>query len=126
MSWSTRWTTAFYWAVTTFATVGYGDVVAHTTAERSWAPIVMLLGILTNAWVIANFLNYFDRTSQHQRLHDNRVSHIREYMRSKRMPESLVKRVLTHGEALFEQERGFDMIEYLLCTMRDDNSKNAP
>ena len=47
-------------------------------------------------------------------------------MRSKRMPESLVKRVLTHGEALFEQERGFDMIEYLLCTMRDDNSKNAP
>lgn len=113
VGWSTRWTTAFYWAVTTFATVGYGDVVAHTTAERGWAPVVMLLGILTNAWVIANFLNYFDRTSQHQRRHDIQVSHIREYMRSKRMPEGLIKRILTYGDALFEQERGFDMIHYL-------------
>jgi voltage-gated potassium channel len=34
-----------YWAISTMTTVGYGDVVPHTTAGRIIASVVMLVGI---------------------------------------------------------------------------------
>lgn len=37
---------AIYWATTTIATVGYGDISPTTTAERIVAMIIMLLGEL--------------------------------------------------------------------------------
>jgi voltage-gated potassium channel len=37
--------TGMYWAISTMTTVGYGDVVPHTTAGRIIASVVMLVGI---------------------------------------------------------------------------------
>jgi voltage-gated potassium channel Kch len=36
---------AYWWAVETVTTVGYGDVVPHTTAGRSVGTLLMLTGI---------------------------------------------------------------------------------
>lgn len=42
-----RYVSALYWAVTTLATVGYGDVTPSDDAQRIFAVVVMLLGVGT-------------------------------------------------------------------------------
>ncbi len=47
-----NWVTALYWATTTIATVGYGDVVFTSMAGRLFSIIVQILGII----LISGFL----------------------------------------------------------------------
>ena len=41
---SLQYLTAFYWAVTTLTTIGYGDIVPITKSEKIYCIFVMLLG----------------------------------------------------------------------------------
>jgi CRP-like cAMP-binding protein len=40
----TQYLSSCYWAITTLTTVGYGDISAHTDAERGMSMLIMLLG----------------------------------------------------------------------------------
>ena len=41
---SKRYLTAYYWAVTSLTTVGYGDITAHTNIEKCLAVLVLMSG----------------------------------------------------------------------------------
>jgi hypothetical protein len=45
---------AFYWSITTLATVGYGDIVAVNSDEMILCSIAMLLGIFVYSYVISS------------------------------------------------------------------------
>jgi hypothetical protein len=45
-----EYVTAFYWAITTMTTIGYGDISALTLLEKIVASIVMMLGCGVFAW----------------------------------------------------------------------------
>lgn len=45
---------AFYWAITTMATVGYGDITAKNNTERLFCSLVMLIGIFLYSYVISS------------------------------------------------------------------------
>ena len=49
--WYYVWITCFYWAITTMATIGYGDISAGTAAERAVAVIVMVIGCALFAYI---------------------------------------------------------------------------
>jgi hypothetical protein len=42
-----QYTAAFYFTVTTMATVGYGDISGHNTLERIVCMIIMIIGVVT-------------------------------------------------------------------------------
>ena len=46
-----RYAAALYWAVTTMSTTGYGDILPMTNLERSYALVVMLIGVVVSALV---------------------------------------------------------------------------
>lgn len=46
-----RYAASLYWAVTTMSTTGYGDILPMTNLERSYALIVMLIGVVVSALV---------------------------------------------------------------------------
>lgn len=49
-----RYTAALYWSITTMATVGYGDIVAHSIPERWYALLTMLVGIGFFGYIVGN------------------------------------------------------------------------
>lgn len=55
---------ACYWAITTLATVGYGDIIPANTLDRAYCSLVMLLGVVFYSYTIGTvtgLLGDFDR-----------------------------------------------------------------
>ena len=61
---------SYWWAITTVTTVGYGDVVPHTTAGRLVGSCLMLTGLAliptTTSVVIAMLISKFSREAQRE------------------------------------------------------------
>ncbi|MTB64001.1 Ion channel protein [Streptococcus sp. zg-86] len=50
---------ALWWSIVTMTTVGYGDIVPHTTIAKVIAIVLMLIGILTFGMVTAIITRFF-------------------------------------------------------------------
>jgi voltage-gated potassium channel len=50
---------AVWWAIVTIATVGYGDVVPHTTWGRVVGSVVIVVGVTFLSFLIATVTSYF-------------------------------------------------------------------
>ena len=50
---------AIYWVITTMTTVGYGDITPTTNVQTLYAMFVMILGVGTYGYIIANLSNFF-------------------------------------------------------------------
>ena len=50
---------AVWWAIVTIATVGYGDVVPHTTWGRVVGSVVIVIGVTFLSFLIATVTSYF-------------------------------------------------------------------
>src|SRR4051794_9448818 len=61
---------SYWWALTTVTTVGYGDIVPHTTAGRLVGSGLMLTGLAliptTTSVVVSMLLSKFGRIAQHE------------------------------------------------------------
>lgn len=49
--------TAFYFIITTFSTVGYGDISAHNIYEKTFCIIVMVIGVTAFAAATSSLTN---------------------------------------------------------------------
>eukprot|EP00961_Rhodomonas_salina_P200579 2705696-Rhodomonas_salina.9 len=58
-----EWITAFYWSITTMSTIGYGDISASTTSERTVASVVMVFGVGFFAWATGRLTYILTKTS---------------------------------------------------------------
>ena len=110
---TTKWLRSFYWSITTITTVGYGDISAATTKEMIFTAFQMCLGMILNAFVVGWVSKAIANSSVVEDEHAERIAHVREYMRSKRVPAALQKEVLAFQNCAFEQERNFDVHEFL-------------
>lgn len=61
---ATIYITAVYWAVTTLATVGYGDVKGFRTEEYIYVMIVEFVGILFFSFIMGAITNVFTSGEQ--------------------------------------------------------------
>jgi len=55
---------ALWWAVTTVTTVGYGDIIPHSSAGRVVAVVVMVVGIAFTSLLTAQIAAYLNRKGQ--------------------------------------------------------------
>jgi len=66
--------TSFYFTITTFSTVGYGDISAVSPTEKVFNIIIMLIGVTAFACgtsSLTNLLNLYDQ--ENARLQENIV-----------------------------------------------------
>lgn len=62
-----QYLTSFYFIITTFSTVGYGDISANNTSEKIFCIIVMVVGVTAFAAgtsTLTNLLQTFDQENK--------------------------------------------------------------
>ena len=72
--------TAFYWAVITMATIGYGDVAPHTGAGRAVAMVAAIAGISTFTALVSILAEYFISSSLRRMMGMHRVKFSGHYV----------------------------------------------
>lgn len=58
-----KFLTAFYWAVVTVATVGYGDITPVNKFERGLAVVIIVIGVAYYSYVLGNLSFLFSAMS---------------------------------------------------------------
>ncbi len=72
--------TAFYWAVITMATIGYGDVTPQTGAGRAVAMVTAVAGISTFTALVSVLAEYFISSSIRRMMGMHRVKYSGHYV----------------------------------------------
>ena len=102
----TRYTVALYWAMTTMATVGFGDVTPGTNLERCFAMAVQLVAGVLQGVVFGNIgvaMAGFDRDGSKVK---SRVVEAKALARATSMPAHLSARLAAASAAQAEAVRG--------------------
>jgi CRP-like cAMP-binding protein len=92
----TKYLTSLYWAFSTLATVGYGDISAKTNIERMFSIVCMLFGVSWYAFVvstISSILGMFDRRNAEVK---RKQTLLTQFMRDTNVPTELRRRILKY------------------------------
>lgn len=103
---ASAYVSALYWAAATLTTVGYGDVSAHTDAERGFALLMIVVGALIFASMVGKMVQMANAMYERERALQTRRTQISGFLRHKKVPRELRTKVREAYEALYR--RGLD------------------
>ncbi|CAL5221935.1 g4209 [Coccomyxa viridis] len=103
-----RYIFALYWAITTLATVGYGDLSAANPAEAVWATIYMFFNLALGAYVLGTItlivIKHDERTGRYRDL----TTHLKDYIKVNEIPPDLNDSMQSHLRLHFNNEEASD------------------
>ncbi|OQR99214.1 Voltage-gated Ion Channel (VIC) Superfamily [Achlya hypogyna] len=82
----TKYVSAFYWSIMTMTTVGYGDVCAGNTIERSFAIFAMIIGAWIFAYGITNVVATVANFNPNDTLFQRKMDVVNAYMERRDLP----------------------------------------
>ncbi|GBG29142.1 Potassium voltage-gated channel protein eag [Hondaea fermentalgiana] len=101
---ASQYVSAMYWAITTMTTVGYGDIAPETDAERLYCLVTMIFGGGFYAYVIATLSSIVTNQDANQRMVTERMENIQTYMRIRKFPKQLARRVRKYYKHYYEMK----------------------
>ncbi|MCX6130847.1 MAG: cyclic nucleotide-binding domain-containing protein [Proteobacteria bacterium] len=99
---------AAYWAITTLATVGYGDIAAKTVPQMAYAACTMTLGVGFFGFVLSNVASLLARIDAARIQQDEILDNVEGFMRYNQVPDELRGKVRSYYRYLFQNNYGFD------------------
>jgi len=90
--WS-RYVSAYYWAMTTMTTVGYGDITPKSDWERLYAIFAMIVGGGCYGYVVGSVTSIVSRKDVHTRTYQQRMEVISGWLSHHQLPWDLRRRV---------------------------------
>jgi hypothetical protein len=104
----TYYVRAIYWAITTLATVGYGDIAPRNNPEMIYAMVVMLLGVGTYGYVVGNVANLLANMDLAKRHYMENMDRLGAFLRYRNIPIELQRRLRDYYAYLWEHRMGYD------------------
>lgn len=81
-----QYTFAFYWALQTLTTVGFGDTTIITVFERVFAIAWMIIGVAFYSYAIGAMTNYIEALDRDKEELNHKLSVLKEYRVNQSMP----------------------------------------
>lgn len=101
---------AVYWAVATLGTVGYGDIVPDTFAQKAYAIFTMLTGIGFYGYLIGNVAGILSKTDPARQRYLSNLDRLSRISRFHRFPELLSQKIYDFYTYQWEKRQGvYDM-----------------
>lgn len=90
---STLYITSLYWAATTFATVGYGDVSASTSIERIFSVCWMIFSVYYFSFVIGSLTSMLETVNVKSTFLRNKIAIIEDFAKEARISKELLGKI---------------------------------
>jgi CRP-like cAMP-binding protein len=120
---STKYITATYWAVTTLTTVGYGDILPYTDAERLFTIICMLVGVIFFGAMVGTLGQLINKSQPHVEMYRDNMAEIRDFCQLKGLPRTTKAKILSFYDHKFKTQTVFSeqtILNELPPSMRHD------
>ena len=85
-----RYLTSLYWALTTLATIGYGDITPRSTAEKLIAMIWMILAVYVLSFSVGSLAAAAASSETRDRLINQKIALIEKFGKMSRVPKTVM------------------------------------
>ncbi len=108
-----RYTRAVYWATSTLATVGYGDITASTVPQMWYSILVEITGVGFFGFVLTNIASILGRLDSTRQRRTEWLERVNAFLGYHQLPNYLRRRVLEYNRYLWDAKRGYNDTELL-------------
>ena len=114
---------ALYWTVTTFATVGYGDIACRTTAERLLGVCWMVSSVYFFSFTLSSLTSLFMSVETKQNVLLDKLSLINEFAKEARLSRSITRKLseairYSTSQAMFSWSSNQELFQELPKSLR--------
>ncbi len=93
---------SIYWVITTMTTVGYGDITPSSNIQLIYAIFVMILGVGTYGYIIANLANLLGNIDTARLDFARKMDVIEAFLAYRAIPDHLEKRMRDYYKYIWE------------------------
>ncbi len=108
-----RFLQAYYWTITTVATVGYGDIVPDQTnaLQLLFTIVSQIIGVAMYGYVIGNIASVISNLDAAKTNFMEKLEKINTFMKYREVPDEVVRRVNDYYFYLWDTRYGYDESE---------------
>lgn len=100
-----QYITSLYWAFTTIATVGYGDITPITLNEKLFTMMTMIMSSGVFAYTVGSIGSLISKQNASENSYREKVVAVNSYMKKKRLPKDLQFRVRRYLDYIWEVKK---------------------
>ena len=117
---------AFYWALYTLTTTGYGSVTLESTPERLLALIAMVAGgVVCDAGITSILTALLDEKDRQSATNKRRTECTKKYLQNSMLDSSMKQQVLNYFNYVDEELHNLNDVAVLSCLSRSLQSEIA-
>lgn len=99
---TTVYVKAIYWVITTMTTVGYGDITPSSNIQLVYAIFVMVLGVGTYGYIIANIANLLGNIDTARMDFSRKMAVVDAFLAYRAIPADLEQRIREYYQYIWE------------------------
>ncbi len=113
LSYLSNYLDALYWTGTTLTTVGYGDIIPTTDAEKVYSLLTMVAGLAFFGYLVGLLASIWSRRDPGRVEFNRNVGHLTQAVRATHLPPNLQRRIYDYYTYMWRERGWYDESHFL-------------